>query len=433
MDKISDKKYQVNYIKTGELVPFDRNPKKHPEKQIEKLMKSMGEFGWTNPILAIKHEGKNLVIAGHARLEGANKLNLSEVPVIFLDIPYEKAIAYNIADNKIAELAEWDNDILKEILMEIKDDKDLLASIGFEDDELHSLLGEEIVPGEEDFDAEKALEKQKFKVESGDVFQIGNHRLLCGDSTKEEDVKKLMNEKKAKMVFTDPPYGVDYSGGRQQLQHKKINEGKIKNDSLSIEEFNKFLKESFKQINQNTTENASIYVCHGDSKLKPLKTFLEIWDSIGWHHANEIIWRKNVASLGYCDYRYIHECISYGWKGKDHYNAKDLTEVDVWEISRDAPQKYLHVTQKPIELSMRAIKNSSKREEIVLDLFGGSGSTLIASEQLKRNCYMMELDHKYCSVILERFINYKKHYGDVFKLNKDGSKTPVKELENEKE
>ena len=226
------------------------------------------------------------------------------------------------------------------------------------------------------------------------------HRLMCGDATKKEDIRVLMGENKADMVFTDPPYNVDYSS---RGLNKSL--GKLQNDNLSPKEFDKFLLNTCESMNEFLTENCPLYLCHRDTNINALP-FYKIFDKMKWKRSTSIIWAKNVASMGWQDYRNQHEVISYGWKGKKPYFTEARDKTSLWSIKRDAPQKYVHSTQKPVELSFEAIKNSSKKEEIVLDLFGGSGSTLIACEQTNRKCYMMELDPVYVSVILERWEKY---------------------------
>src|SRR3990167_2076173 len=230
-------KYKIKYVDIDSLQPFGKNPKKHPESQIKAVAKSIQKFGWTNPILAIIHENKNLVIAGHARLEAAKSINLKQVPVIFLDIPYEKAIAYNISDNKLAELAEWDEPLLAEILKNM--DKEIISLTGFEDNEIQRLLDsiKEITEDNPPELGKEAIAKL------GDIYQLGKHRIMCGDSTKKEDVDKLMDGKKADMIFTDPPYGVSYSAKNSFLNN--LDKGnciqtEIQNDMMSEIETQEF-------------------------------------------------------------------------------------------------------------------------------------------------------------------------------------------------
>ncbi len=416
---LEGKKYKVEYIKTNELLPFEKNPKKHPEKQIEKLQKSMAEFGWTNPILAIKHEEKNLVIAGHARLEAARKLNLENIPVIFLDIPYEKAIVYNIADNKIAELAEWDNALLKDIIMEFKDDEELLNSIGFEEDEINSLLGEDTQAGDEgDFNAQQALEKPKFDIKEGEVFQIGNNFLFCGDSTNNKNVDKLLNGKSPDLLLTDPPYGVRIMRQGDHGDTSKFKENTVKsNKYLEIEGDDKPFDPTFLL---SYGKNQIVFGANYFSDKLPQSNCWIVWlkQDPKWQESNYVPFE-----LAWTSYKSRPELYNVLWKGI-------IREGKLEKDWHGRNKGRLHPTQKPIELFMQILQKR-KEDKIILDLFGGSGSTLIACEQLKRNCYMMEIDPRYCSVILERFINYRKHYDDVFRLNEDGSKTPVKELENE--
>jgi len=402
-----EKNLQIEYVNIEDLKEYKDNPRLN-DLAVEPVVKSIEAFGFNNPILIDKD---NNIVAGHTRLEAAKRLLIKEVPVIKLDLTEAQFKAFNIADNKTAQFADWDNMKLLILLQQLeKEDKELVEATGFSEDELFELKSDKEISEakEENFDEDSALEQAKkdCKVKKGQIWQLGRHRLLCGDATIKEDVMFLMDGKKADMVFTDPPYNVNYSGGRSQLIGTKPHRDKMINDNQTMEEFNKFMKDAYSLINNNTTENACLYVCHGSSKAEPMLIIIQNFIDQKWHHANEIIWDKGQASLGYCDYRYRHEMISYGWKGTNHYNIKNKKEVDVWALSRDFGGDYKHPTQKPIELSLRAITNSSKPNAIILDVFGGSGSTLIAAEQSLRTCYMMEIDNLYCQVIIDRWESY---------------------------
>ena len=395
-------KQQIEWVPISVPKPYENNPRKN-EKAIDVVVRSISEFGFKNPIIVDKD---NVIIAGHTRLIAALKLKLTEVPIIRApELTDAQVKAFRIMDNKSSENSEWEKTLLAKEFEWLEQKSEInLELTGFRTREIAEIwdfkkeINEDVV----EVDAYERA-KSKTKVKLGEIYELGEHRLMCGDSTEKSHVDRLMGEQKANLVFTDPPYNVDYSGGRQQLSKDKHNNGKIINDNMDEAKFTDFLNSVYERIDEVTTKDSNVYVCHGDAKLGPLMIFLKCWDKIGWHHANEIIWQKNVASLGYCDYRYIHECMSYGWKGKDHYNSKDMTEVDVWFEKKDHHGSYQHPTQKPVELSARAIKNSSQQKDIVLDLFGGSGSTLIACEQLDRKCFMMELDPVYCQVIIDRW------------------------------
>jgi len=389
-------KYKIKHIDIDSLQPFGKNPKKHPESQIKAVAKSIQEFSWTNPILAIIHENKNLVIAGHARLEAAKSINLKQVPVIFLDISYEKAIAYNIADNKLAELAEWDEPLLAEILKNM--DEEIVSLTGFEDNEIQRLLDsiKEITEDEPPELGKEAIAKL------GDIYQLGKHRLMCGDSTIKESVDKLMDGKKADMIFTDPPYSVNYETKTKEI-FKDKSYNKIYNDNLNVKEISENVwRPVFKNIYEYAKDDCSFYITmpQGGDQMMMMMMMSEHW--IVRH---ELIWVKSnaVFSMGRLDYDYKHEPIMYGWKKNHNFYGFGQHTKSVWEISRDTNK--IHPTMKPIALIVNAILNSSKKDDIVLDSFGGSGSTLIACEQTDRICYMLELDELYVDVIIKRWEN----------------------------
>ena len=390
-------KYKIKYIDIDSLQPFGKNPKKHPESQIKAVAKSIRKFGWTNPILAIIHENKNLVIAGHARLEAAKSINLKQVPVIFLDIPYEKAIAYNIADNKLAELAEWDEPLLAEILKNM--DKEIISLTGFEDNEIQRLLDsiKEITEDNPPELGKEAIAKL------GDIYQLGKHRIMCGDSTKKEDVDKLMDGKKADMIFTDPPYGVSYSAKNSFLNN--LDKGnciqtEIQNDMMSEIETQEFWYKYFMLVKNYLNKIHCYYIF--SPQIQGMMMMMMMKAGMPYRHV--LIWVKNNHVLGRTDYNYKHEPILYGWleKSTHKFYGNGQQKFSVWNF--DKPIKSdLHPTMKPIALIVNAILNSSKKDDIILDSFGGSGSTLIACEQTNRICYMMEIDPLYVDVIIKRF------------------------------
>lgn len=284
-----------------------------------------------------------------------------------------------------------------------------MEQFGFDD--LEKLLDRDVL--EDDF-KEELLETAYSK--KGDVFVFGKHRLMCGDSTKSEDVEKLMNGTKADMIFTDPPYNVDYEGSTGM---------KIQNDKQSDEDFYNFLLNAFKNMHESVKPGGAIYVCHADSEGV---NFRNAFKAAGFKLAECLIWVKNSLVLGRQDYQWRHEPILYGWKeGAGHYFINDRSQDTIWEYNKPKVND-LHPTMKPLELVGRAIKNSSKNGEIVLDLFGGSGSTMIAAEQINRVAYLMELDEKYTDVIVKRMLRFIQTYDDCY-LIRDGIKTPLKEIE----
>lgn len=389
-------KLQIEYIPIPEIVDYTNNPKKHPKSQIDKIKASIKEFGFVNPILLNK---ENVIIAGHGRLQAVKELGFNEIPVIWLEhLSEAQQKAFRIADNKLTE-SEWDEELLKlefEGLEELEFNTDLT---GFDNSEVSQIYDQFNETKEDNFDTDKALKEPKYKIEKGEIWQLGEHRLMCGDATSKEDVDKLMNGNKADMVFTDPPYGVNYSSKNEFLN--KIDKGNrnqtpIENDY--IEDYNKFFKGFLENL--PLKENNSIYITISDQKLLEL---LESARETDTKMSQILVWVKNNHILGRQDYSNKHELIFYGWKGKHKYYGN--FDTTVWEINRPSSSKE-HPTMKPLKLMERAILNSSQKEQIVYDPFGGSGSTLIACEQTNRKCYMMEIDPNYCSVILERWEKY---------------------------
>jgi DNA modification methylase len=380
------------------LIPYAKNARVHDDAQIAQLAGSIKEFGFNNPVLIDKDNG---IIAGHGRVMAARKLGLTEVPTILLDHLNEtQRKAYILADNRIAINSTWDNEMLSLELMDIKDDVSL-AMLGFSVDELDALLNPtQLTDGLTDEDAVPEVPIEP-TTKLGDIYQLGNHRLMCGDSTSIDDGEKLMGGLLADLVFTDPPYNVAYSGrGANNL-------GIIKNDDMSDNDFEQFCRDIFSTYHAIMKPLACIYVCHPDSASAPKiafeKTFAEQFKK-----SSTIIWMKQSAGMGWQDYRAQHEPILYGWKeGKgSHFNAGDRTKTSIWKIGRDAQASYVHPTQKPVCLPEEAIMNSSKGSDCVVDLFGGSGSTLIACEKTGRVNRTMELDPKYCDVIIKRWEDF---------------------------
>ena len=373
----------VQEIKLKDIKPYEKNPRKN-DQSVDKVVNSIKEFGFKVPIVIDKN---NVIVCGHTRYKAAKKLGLKAVPcVVADDLTEEQIKAYRLADNKVSELAEWDIDLLGEELDGIFDID--MSDFGFdlsEEEEEETEVIEDEVP-----------EEVEPVAKIGDIWQLGRHRLMCGDSTSITDVEKLMNGNKADMVFTDPPYGIDYSGGRSQVVRDK-EYGKLKNDDLQGEELGKLICNVF---NFNKKE-ADVYICVSPIMQKP---FLDYIEQRGKELNAVIVWDKKQPGLGYMAYRRQCEFILFV-KGKP-FKKGDTTDFDLWSISRDDATTYVHGTQKPVGVSARAIKNSSKQDDNVLDFFGGSGSTLIACEQLDRNCYMMELDPHYVDVIIDRWESF---------------------------
>lgn len=371
-------------VSIDSLNPNPKNPNKHPDSQIELLSKNIKYLGWRHPITVSKRSG--FIVAGHGRLMAAKKLGVQIVPVDYQEFNSDAdEIAVLVADNRLAELSETSEEDLKNILSEL-DGKIEIDLTGFSDAEVEQLL-RDINTDVLDEDVPEVPTEPISKF--GDIFEFGSHRLMCGDSTDSEQVKKLMGEEIANMVFTDPPYNVDYGS----------DDRKIENDNLGSE-FPQFLEKVIKNI--FSFSSGAIYICMSSSEIDSLQSTFK---RLGGHWSTFIIWAKDTFTLGRSDYHRQYEPILYGWKaGVSHYFCGDRSQGDVWEFAK--PKKNdVHPTMKPVELCQRAVQNSSKPNDIVLDLFGGSGSTLIACEQSSRKCRMMEFEPKYCDVILKRFMS----------------------------
>lgn len=397
---------KLEHLPIDALVPYGRNSRTHSPEQIAQIVASIREFGFTNPILI---DRKNGIVAGHGRAQAAKSLGLASVPCLRLESLTEAQIrAYVIADNQIALNAEWDEGILADELRALQAEDFDLGLLGFGKDELTDLLFEAPPPqsGEDDTPSLAATAVSQ----AGDLWLLGRHRLLCGDSTKAEDVDRLMDGALADMAFTDPPYGVDYVAG--SAHDSPVRAGKtherhrpIENDALSDADQSAFWLAAFQRLAAALRPGAAYYVCSPQGG-RMMMMMMQQMCLAGIPQRHEIIWLKNSMVLGRADYHYKHEPILYGWKeGAGHTWYGDRTQTSVWEFPK--PQKSeLHPTMKPVELVERALANSSKIGDIVLDLFGGSGTTLIAAEKTGRACRMMELDRHYSDVIVRRWQQY---------------------------
>lgn len=390
---------KIIYKKVQDLIPYVNNSRTHSEEQVNQICASINEFGFTNPLLI---DEKDSIIAGHGRLMASKKLGMEEVPCVVLEgLTEAQKKAYIIADNKMALNAGWDEELLKIELENLKELDFDLELTGFNVDELDDILGknEEEVEIVED-EVPEVPEEPKAKL--GDIYQLGRHFLMCGDSTSEEDVAKLMNGVKADMVFTDPPYGVSASGGRSQTKDK-LGMKAIANDELRKDDLTQFLSNFISAMKYK--DGASIYICY---PWATQKEFTEAILNNDLKIKNCIIWDKKVFGLnGFKGYRPQYEMIYFCCK-EDFEWYGDKAQSNIWQIGREINREEQgnHPTPKPIELIAKALNNSSKQEDIILDVFGGSGSTLIACEQLNRKCYMMELDPHYIDVIIQRWENF---------------------------
>ncbi len=397
----------IELKKVDELIPYSKNARLHSEAQVAQIAASIIEFGFTNPVLI---DGKKGIIAGHGRLMAAKKLGLKEVPVVVLDhLSETQKKAYIIADNKLAENAGWDEEILASELADLKEEKFNLDLIGFEDQELEEIFSN-LYNKDEEQEAEEIPEVEEKPIsKSGDVWILGKHKLICGDSTDQKTYELLLGSEMVDMLFTDPPYNVNVGNSMKDVL--RGNNKKILNDNLG-KDFGIFLLAFCK--NALLVTKGACYICMGASELHTLhKAFTEA----GGKWSTFIIWAKHHFAIGRADYQRQYEPILYGWKqSNDRYWCGDRSQGDVWFY--DKPLKNtLHPTMKPVELCKRAILNSSKTDDIILDCFGGSGSTLIACEQTDRRCRMIELDPKYIDVIIKRWQNFS---GKEAKLEMDG-------------
>lgn len=379
---------EMQLVDINKLIPYVNNARTHNAQQINKLRSSLREFGFINPVIIDRELN---VIAGHGRIMAAKEEGINEVPCVFVDYLTEaQKKAYILADNRMAMDAGWDEELLKVEIEALQAEDFDLSLTGFDESELAGFFDTADDAKDDDFDVDKELEKPPV-TKSGDLWLLGNHRLLCGDSTKEESYTLLMNGKKANLVVTDPPYNVNYQGTA----------GKIKNDNLENDKFYQFLFDAFTCMEKAMADDASIYVFHADTEgLNFRKAFADA----GFYLSGTCIWKKQSLVLGRSPYQWQHEPCLFGWKknGK-HQWYSDRKQTTIWEF--DKPKKNGdHPTMKPVPLLAYPIKNSSMSNCIVLDPFGGSGSTLIACEQTNRICHTIELDEKYCDVIVKRYI-----------------------------
>ena len=379
---------EMQLVDINKLIPYVNNARTHNAQQINKLRSSLREFGFINPVIIDRDFN---VIAGHGRITAAKEEGINEVPCVFVDYLTEaQKKAYILADNRMAMDAGWDEELLKVEIESLQADDFDLSLTGFDETELAGFFDTADDAKDDDFDVDTELGKPPV-TKTGDIWMLGNHRLLCGDSTKEESYTLLMNGKKANLVVTDPPYNVNYQGTA----------GKIKNDNLENDKFYQFLFDAFTCMEKVMADDASIYVFHADTEgLNFRKAFADA----GFYLSGTCIWKKQSLVLGRSPYQWQHEPCLFGWKknGK-HQWYSDRKQTTIWEF--DKPKKNGdHPTMKPVPLIAYPIKNSSMSNCIVLDPFGGSGSTLIACEQTNRICHTIELDEKYCDVIVKRYI-----------------------------
>jgi DNA modification methylase len=404
------------------LVPYERNARTHSPEQVAQIAASIQEFGFTNPILVAADAG---ILAGHGRLAAAKDMGLAEVPVIVLDhLSAEQRRAYVLADNKLALNAGWDEELLATELQELQLAEFDLSLLGWSDEELADLL-----PGVEQLDPEgmgdgDAVPEPPAEpvTKPGDVWLLGNHRVMCGDSTVITDVERLMDGGLADLLLTDPPYNVAVVGGNHSLspeERKKQGGLVIENDSMSDEDFRQFLRDVYSAADAVIKPGGVFYIWHADSEGY---NFRGAARDVGWQVRQCLVWNKNSLVMGRQDYHWKHEPCLYGWKeGAGHYWGSDRSQTTVLDFNRPS-RNGEHPTMKPVELFQYQLENSTKRGDLVLDLFGGSGTTAIAAEQTSRQARLMELDPRYCDVIVKR---WQEFTGKTATLESTGEPFPA--------
>ncbi len=411
----------MQLVSIDRLVPYVNNARTHSPEQITKLRSSLREFGFINPVIIDRDFN---VIAGHGRIMAAKEEGITEVPCVFVDYLTEaQKKAYILADNRMALDAGWDEELLRIEIESLQGADFDVSLMGFGEDEIADLFAgdREKDVKDDDFDLSAALEKAAF-VERGDIWTVGRHRLMCGDATSAEDVEALMDGKKANLIVTDPPYNVAFKSGSGLS---------IQNDSMENGEFYTFLYNSFQNMAAHLEKGGAAYVFHADTEgLNFRKAFVDA----GFHLAGVCIWVKNSLVLGRSDYQWQHEPVLYGFlKNGKHPWYSDRKQTTIWNYDKPKRNKN-HPTSKPLDLLSYPISNSSQENAIVIDTFGGSGSTMMACEQTNRICCMMELDEKYASVILRRYVEDTRDSENVYVV-RGGEKIPysalVKEVETD--
>ena len=398
----------MQLVPISKLVPYVNNARTHSPEQVMKLRSSLREFGFINPIIIDRDYG---IIAGHGRLLAAKEEDITEVPCVFVDYLTEaQKKAYILADNRMAMDAGWDEELLRVEIEALQGEAFDVSLTGFDEKELADLFkdGSDSDAEDDDYDLSAALDKAAF-VERGDIWTVGRHRLMCGDATSAEDVAALMDGRKANLILTDPPYGVSF---------KSSNGLTIQNDSMKDEEFYHFLLDSFRNMADHLEKGGAAYVFHADTEgLNFRRAFIDA----GFHLAGCCIWVKDSLVLGRSDYQWQHEPVLYGFmqNGK-HPWYSDRKQTTIWNFAK--PKRNAnHPTSKPLDLLGYPIGNSTQENAIVIDTFGGSGSTLMACEQMNRTCCTMELDEKYASVILRRYVDDTGDADGVYVI-RDGEK-----------
>lgn len=412
---------EMQLVAVSKLIPYVNNARTHSAEQVMKLRSSLREFGFINPVIIDREFN---VIAGHGRILAAKEEGILEVPCVFVDYLTEaQKKAYILADNRMAMDAGWDEELLRIEIEALQSEDFDIGLTGFDESEIADLFGSDDTSGvkDDDYDLSAALEKAAF-VKRGDIWTVGRHRLMCGDATSSEDVAALMDGKKANLIITDPPYNVAFESSDGLS---------IKNDKMANDKFYEFLLSAFKNMAAHLEKGGSAYVFHADTEgLNFRKAFMDA----GFHLSGCCIWVKNSLVLGRSDYQWQHEPVLYGFlqNGK-HYWSKSAgrSQTTIWNFDKPKKNKN-HPTSKPLDLLAYPIGNSSQENAIVIDTFGGSGSTLMTCEQTNRVCHTMELDEKYASVILRRYVEDTGDTDNVFVI-RNGEKLAYSDLVKEVE
>lgn len=412
---------EMQLVAVSKLIPYVNNARTHSAEQVMKLRSSLREFGFINPVIIDREFN---VIAGHGRILAAKEEGILEVPCVFVDYLTEaQKKAYILADNRMAMDAGWDEELLRIEIEALQSEDFDIGLTGFDESEIADLFGSDDTSSvkDDDYDLSAALEKAAF-VKRGDIWTVGRHRLMCGDATSSEDVAALMDGKKANLIITDPPYNVAFESSDGLS---------IKNDKMANDKFCEFLLSAFKNMAAHLEKGGSAYVFHADTEgLNFRKAFMDA----GFHLSGCCIWVKNSLVLGRSDYQWQHEPVLYGFlqNGK-HYWSKNAgrSQTTIWNFDKPKKNKN-HPTSKPLDLLAYPIGNSSHENAIVIDTFGGSGSTLMTCEKTNRICYTMELDEKYASVILRRYVEDIGDTDNVFVI-RNGEKLAYSDLVKEVE
>ena len=409
---------EIREFGIDEIKPYEKNPRKN-EDSVKFVANSIKEFGFKVPIVI---DADNVIVAGHTRWKAAKQLGLEKVPCIKADdLSPAQIKAFRLADNKVGEFSQWDMDLLGDELKDLGDVFDM-GDFGFFDP-----MDDDAPTGDDDdFDVDKETEEIEDPITVlGDIWLLGNHRLMCGDSTDVDAVERMMDGVKARMVFTDPPWNVAYGSNVDKGNAQGYKVRTILNDSMTTEQFHDFMNGIFASMKIASEPGCPTYVVMSAQEWGNL--MLSLKDN-GYHWSSTIIWAKDTLVLSRKDYHTQYEPIWYGWEDSASRlkNVEDRKQSDLWQIPRPKKSE-LHPTTKPVELVQRAIENSSNQGDVVLDLFGGSGTTIIACEQSGRIGRSMELDPKYCDVIAKRFVNLKGA-DKVFLLKSDGEKIPYSEI-----